>query len=572
MEAAKTSQKKFLSDKVKYFIADIMEQFSLPLRAWNSSREIIASILVSSLLINLLSLVFPMTLLQIYDRIIPNQSTNTLFWLTFTVFVSIIIAAVLQVTRTYIGAWADAKFEHIVGCNAYKNLMKCRINEYEKEGSGRHLKRISALSTLKNFYSGQLITSVVDLPFIVIFLLLIAYIGSWIVLVPIFVIIVLSYLVIKNSSAIQNLLRTRQDHDEKRLNFIVETVSKIHTVKSNSMEAQMMRRYENFQRKSALFDYFMNQRTAFLSSDSMIFSQITIAMVVAFGSMMVFNGYMTLGTLAACTLLSGRCLQPINILLNIWARMQSIKVAREELDKILNMRLESKEGLPKISNIKGEIDIQNISFKYEEASPKLFDNFSLKIHHNECISINGEGFLGKSTLMYFIMGLMRPSKGKILIDGQNIFSYNLENFRENIGYMSGNATLFKGTILENLTMFNKHFEENAIESVRKLGLIDVIEHLPDGFDTKIGYQSSEILSRGAIQRLTMARAITRNPKIILFDEANITLDRNSTEKTINFLKEIIGKHTIIIVSHSSSFLDLGQKKYRFSNGKVEVIE
>lgn len=573
MEATEeTTQKRFSFYKIKCFFLDITEQFSLPLKAWNSSREIILSILVASLLINLLTLVFPMTLLQIYDRIIPNQSKNTLFWLAITVFLSITVVAVLQVTRAYIGAWADAKFEHFIGCDAYKKLIKCRISEYEKEGSGRHLKRISALSMLKNFYSGQLIISIIDLPFIFIFLSLIAYVGGWIVLVPIATISTLIYLVIKNLSSIKNLIKSRQEHDEKRLNFIIETVSKIHTIKSNNIEAQMMRRYEKFQRGSSLFDYLTNQQNAILASNSMTFSQITVVMVVAFGSMMVFNGYITLGTLAACTLLSGRCLSPINILLNIWARMQSINIAREELDKILNMRVESRENLPEISNIKGEIHIRNVCFKYEKNSPTLFKNFNLKINPNQCISIRSEGFIGKSTLMYFIMGLLRPSKGKILIDGKDIFSSDLESLRKNIGYISSNATLFKGTILENLTMFDNNFEQNAIESVKNLGLIDMIEHLPDGFDTKVGCQSSEILSRGFVQSLSIARAMTKKPKIILFDEAGVTLDRSSIDKTIDFFKKIIGSHTIIIASNFPSLLDLGQTKYRFYNGKLEVTQ
>ncbi len=563
---------KFLLNGLKSFFANIIEQFSLPVTAWKLSREIIASILLVSFLINILALVFPLTLLQIYDRIIPNQSTHTLFWLVFSVFLSIIISAILQVTRSYVGSWADARFEHIIGCRAYENLMNCRINEYEKEGSGRHLKRISAISMLKNFYSGQLIVAVVDLPFVVIFLLLITYIGQWLVFIPIVIIAFLVYLVVKNSSNILKLFKTRQDNDDKRLNFIVETVSKIHTIKSNAMEAQMMRRYEHLQGKSTSFDYNANRLAADLSSDSMTFSQVSIVLVASFGGMMVFNGHLTVGALAACTLLVGRCLQPVNLLLNIWSRMQLVNVARDELNKVLEMQLESSQSLKKIKRPKGKIELQNISFRYQKDLPLLFDNFNMTIMPNETISISAENFSGKSTLMYFLMGMMRPSKGKILIDDQDIFSFQLESVRSHIAYMSGSTVLFKGTILENLTMFDKSLEKEAIKIVEEMGLSTFIEYLPDGFDTRLGYQSSEILSRGVMQRLAIARSLVKNPQIILFDEANIALDRKSDEKVIDYLKKNIGKYTIIIVSYRESLLSLASKRYIVKNGKLKVLQ
>ena len=210
--------------------------FALPIKTWHSTREIVTSILLASFLINLLSLVFPLTLLQVYDRIIPNQSVSTLVWLVIAVFIAITLTALLRVLRSYVGAWADAKFEHIVGCKAFNTIMQCSLSEYEGEGTGKHLKRINALNTMRDFYAGQAMVSLVDVPFVVIFLLLIGYIAGWLVLVPIAMISLLLFATFMSSDKMRKLLLARQDHDNRRLNFIVETLSKIHTIKSNHAE------------------------------------------------------------------------------------------------------------------------------------------------------------------------------------------------------------------------------------------------------------------------------------------------------------------------------------------------
>jgi ATP-binding cassette subfamily C protein LapB len=545
--------------------------FSLLMGAWKNDKEIIYSVLLASLIINILTLVFPLTLLQVYDRIIPHQSRGTLIWLTILVFTALIISAFLKIVRSYVGAWADAKFEHHNGCRAFNSLLGSKLSLYEKEGSGRHLKRMTALSSLKQFYAGQALIALVDVPFIFLYLALIAYIANWLVLAPIAIIIMAFVTTLNNTAQFQKKLIERQDHDERRLNFIVETLSKIHTIKSNTMEAQMLRRFERLQKSSSSYDYQITQGSAALISDSIVFSQVTVVLVAGLGSALVFNGILSLGILAACILLAGQCLQPVNSLLSMWGRLQTVKIAHQELNRIMAMVPESNSTLQPLREIEGKIEFIDLNFQYPDKEFFILNNINLTIEPRETISITGEGLSGKSTLLSLLLKLNTPTSGHILIDGKNIDLLSPESLRQGIGYMPEQAVLFKGTILQNLTMFRDEYDVRARLLSRETGLSSYVEQFPDGYETKVGYQATATLPRGLIQHIVIIRALVSDPKIILFDEANITIDMEGDRRIIELLKNLRGKHTMILVSHRPSVLAIAHRNYLLEDGKLRLM-
>ncbi|KTD18585.1 toxin secretion ATP binding protein [Legionella lansingensis] len=545
--------------------------FSLLMGAWKNDKKIVYSVLLSSLIINILNLIFPLTLLQVYDRIIPHQSIGTLIWLTILVFGSLILSAILKIVRSYVGAWADAKFEHHTGCKAFDSLLQCKLSFYEKEGSGRHLKRMTALSSLKQFYAGQALITLVDVPFIFLYLALITYVAGWLVLAPMFIIAIAFITTLNSTNLLQKKLMKRQDHDERRLNFIVETLSKIHTIKSTTMEAQMLRRFERLQKSSSAFDYQITQGSAILISDSIIFSQATIVLVAGLGSVLVFSGTLSVGILAACILLAGQCLQPVNSLLSMWGRLQTIRIAHQELQKIMTMVPEYTSGMETLRDVQGELELDGLSFRYSDKDYFILKDINLKIKPLETISITGEGLSGKSTLLSLLLKLNTPTSGRILIDGKDIVSLSPESLRHAIGYMAEQAILFKGTILQNLTMFREEYDVKARFLSRQTGLANYIEQLPDGYETKVGYQAAATLPRGLMQYIVIIRALISDPKIILFDEANIAIDIEGDRRIIELLKSLRDKHTMILVSHRPSVIAMAHRSYVLENGKLQLI-
>lgn len=546
--------------------------FALPIRSWKSTSNVILSILLASFIINILSLAFPLALLQIYDRIIPNVAINTLVILAAGVAIALILEAALKITRAYVGAWADTKFEHIVGCRAFKRLMEASLLSIETEGVGVHVKRLNAINTLRDFYAGQAIISMVDLPFIFVLLGLIGYISGVLVFVPIGMIIIFLYLTIKNSKKLRKILDSRQDEDDRRFNYIIERLTNIHTVKVVSMEAQMQRRYERLQRSSSVNDHDVSMESAIAMGTGMTLSQLTLIAVVAFGSLLVIQGDLTIGGLAACTLLSGRCLQPINTIVGLWSRFQSIKIARDDLNALLEMPLEEKPGLADMPKLTGLVELRNVNFSYPKSDELVLKNLNFKIGPRETVALSGEGLSGKSTLMKLILGILAPRSGKILLDDHDIREFNAHSYRDQIAYLPQKAVLFNGTLIENLTLFREEeLYGKAVAAAKAVGLAPIIEQLPKGYDTPVANQAIEAMPRGTVQRIAIARALLFKPALIIFDEANTAMDMQGDAVVKSMLERIKGKCSMIIVSHRPSILSLADRKYALADGTIKEV-
>lgn len=547
-----------------------LADFETILAGWRANQDVLVSVLLLSLLISILSLAFPLVLLQIYDRIIPNQSMNTLVLLSLGVLGVLLLELILKLCRSYVGAWADAKFEHTMGCDALDHLINSQLTSYEETGAGEHLKRMGALASLKDFYAGQALISLVDIPFIFVILLLVAYIAGWLVLIPILVLATFMIATALHLGELKVTLENRQEHENHRMNFIIETLNNIHTVKSVTMEEQMLRRYEQLQKLSAVNDHTLSMKNSYNSTNALIMSQVMVVLIVVFGSASVIQGALTIGTLAATTLLSSRCLQPVSALVSVWNRLQSIKIAQDDLKKVFSLPLEENSGTLK-ENLQGSIEFKNVSFRYSEKSPLVLDRFSIQIHPRETVAITGSGLSGKTSLFWLLLRLFSPNEGEILLDGKKITEYELNHLREQIAYMPQQSVIFTGTIMENLTLFETdRYYDAALELAEKTGLSEIIEHLPNGYNTRVGEQAIETLPQGIKQRIAIIRSLIRRPPIVLFDEANVAIDMHGDAILKKMLTELATQCTLIIVSHRPSILEIAKKVYQLEQGALKL--
>ena len=396
-----------------------------------------------------------------------------------------------------------------------------------------------------------------------IFLLLIGYIGGWLVLIPILALTAFIYITVNYSDKLHNLLLKRDTQDDIRFNFIIEIFNGIHTIKSIGMEAQMLRRYERLQYTGRNTD-----RKISISGNSnitlgLLITQLTMVLVVAMGSRMVIYGALSVGGLAACTLLSMRCTQPINRVISLWSRLQNIRLAQKKIDKVLKLPSESKPNLPTMPKLKGDIEFINVDFRYKDEEEWLFQELNFKIKAGETVAIKSNSLSGKTSLLTLIMGLYVPNKGKILLDGYDISQFQSESIRSQIAYLPSEGKLFNGTIMENLTKFQENeYHKQAKAIAKQLGLADIIQSLPEGYETMLGEQVTDILSRGIKQRIVIARELMNNPPIILFDEANSAIDIRGDEFLKATLASMKGKSTIILISYRPSTLQLADKFYQ----------
>lgn len=532
-------------------------------------------LVLSSLFINILALAMPLVLLQVYDRIIPNTAEGTLVLLVSGVATALFFEGCLRMGRSYVSGWMGSRFEHLAGCSAMERMLSANIVDFERVGAGVHLERMNALGTLKDFYAGQAILAVCDLPFAFVFLGAMAYLAGWLVFVPIALIIAFGITALWVGQGLKRSLEARMRADDRRYNFIIEVLGGIHTVKGLAMEEQMLRRYERLQETCADADYKVALSSANAQSTGAVFSQITMFAVVGFGSTLVIDGILTVGGLAACTMLSGRAMQPLQKAVGIWTRFQSIQLAREQLRQMFAMKPEAPRGMPQLPPVSGSLEMQGVSFFYGKNRdgddyPTLFSNVSIRVEPGETVGIKGANASGKSTLLYMMNGSLIPTTGRVLIDDQDIRDFDPVSVRRQIAYLPQQGILFNGTILENLTMFRDEMNQDAMDIARILGLDGVVAHMPHGYDTPVGDGAGEAIPRGIKQRIAIGRALVDKPRILLFDEANTSMDGAGDAMLKTLLERLKGRVTLVLVTPRPSMLSLADRVYEIDNASLRI--
>jgi ATP-binding cassette subfamily C protein LapB len=525
---------------------------------------------MASLFLNILGLAMPMSLLQVYDRILPNKSTGTMVLLLLGVLGALTLESILNFCRSWVTGWVGARFEHKAGCEAMRRLVMTGIHHFEKEGSGVHLERINSLATVREFYAGQALLTILDLPFALLYLGLVYMMGGALVLVPLVLLFAFGFSAMHVGISLRDAIQKRITADDRRFNFIIEVLGGIHSVKAMSMEAQMVRRYERLQEACAEGYHRVALKSANALSVSSFFSQVTTIAVAAFGSLIVIDGSMTTGGLAACSLLAGRAMAPLQKALGVWTRFQTFLLARQRLDEVFKLPPEAGAGLPKMESVRGRLQLENVSFRFDEKGADVISEASITVEEGECVAILGGNGSGKTTLLTLMQGALAPTAGRVLIDGEDVSQYEPQSIREKIAYLPQMGVLFQGTILQNITMFRPELEDIAVETAALLGLDEVVATMPMGFDSSVGDGAYDSLPRGIKQRIAIARALVNNPRIVLFDEANTAVDSAGDNFLRVWLERAKGKRTLILVTHRPSLVKLADRTYDLDRGRLSL--
>ena len=518
-------------------------------------RETAKDLVAASFAINALSLAVPLTLMQVYDRIIPYQSNATLTWFVLACAVAVLTEGVLRLFRAQISAWGAARFEHLVGMAAMEKMLTSSLADFERSGLGVHLDRMNAVATLRSFYSGQVFQVILDLPFALLFVVIVWYLGGIVVLVPLVMIglyFVLVRVVKRNFEAARGEQVTTND---RRFNYVIELLGGVHLLKSQSMEEQMLRRYERLQASTATANMNVGYWSSLPTTIGASFSLVTMFGVIAVGGGEVINGRLTLGGLAACMLLAGRALSPIQSAAGFWVRFSNAEIARNRLGEIADIETEIAEGTPEFpSDIDGWVRLKNVSFRYNDEQDNIVDDVTIDIEPHQMIGLLGKSSSGTSTLMSLILGRTKPDSGNILIDDYDVNEWDVSNLTGRIEYVSQSGTLFKGSVLDNIAVFDPKMHDAALDAAGLLGLDELIAILPQGYETQVDTQASNFLSSGLIQRICIARALAVKPRILILDKTDASMDSESRELFEWLIRRVKGVCTVIVITNQIRLL------------------
>lgn len=530
-------------------------------------------VLLASLCINILGLALPIVILQIYDRVIPEQAIETFIFLIIGLSGAIVLDGVMRVLRTFILAWTGAKFEHREGGRALMSILQGDTMQFESRSPGTYLEKIKNLEQIREFYSGQAMITLLDLPFVAVFLWLIWFIAGSMVLIPIALLGLYSVASLIAANKLQHALQRRSDIDERRQNFIIEALRGIHTVKASAIESPMLRRYERLQGQSAQCINDIAQINSINQGLASILAHVGTISFVGIGSVFVVANDMTLGALAAGTMLTGRTIQPILRAMGLWHQFQSVRIAHEQVNEVFSLPSEAAYSCEEVPDEWGLLELENIHFRYPGKEADLLCGVSLTIKPGETIGITGVNGAGKSTLLSIMLGMLMPSKGRMMIDSHDVHNIPPKLLRARIGHVPQKGVMYEGTILENLTLFREgEAIDNAIDLATKMGLTEIIARLPDGLDTHIGGTAVDTLPEGVRQKIIIIRALVTNPDILLFDDANASFDLINDNRLLEMIRSFKGDVTMVIVSHRPSFLRICDRCYELRDGVLQPHE
>jgi len=515
------------------------------------------SVKFASFSVNLLALALPLSIMQVYDRVIPNHSLATLAYLFLGLTFAIAIDYALKISRSALLSWHATQFVEKVENEGVSRFLRAPNGAFERDAAAVNISRYAAAAALADYHSGQARLVAIDLPFVGIALIVLTIVGGTMVLVPAVLFLMFAALAIGRARKFRKILDLRTAQDNRKYDFIAEVLAGIHTVKGMAMEPQMQRRFERLQQavaETTMASILTGQAN---QTSAMLYGNISQLIVVAIGGSQVINDHLTMGALACCTMLSGQILQPLLRAISLWTERENVDHRRAEVRLLLD--LPSVEPAPApvgLTSVVGDIQFEKVTFRYDTAADPALEVVDLSIKVGTITGVKGKGGSGRTTLLKLIQGEIEPTSGRITIGGVSTMEPNFQAIRPCIAYVGAAPVMFSGTIMENLTVFSPEKRDFARKMSQLLGLETTINLLPDGYETELGRGIGDDLPMSIAQQVNIVRALTNRPRVLALDEANMVLDAVAEPALIRALETLRGRLTVIVVTHRPSLLAL----------------
>ena len=523
----------------------------------------------ASFSVNLLALALPLSIMQVYDRIIPNHSLATLAYLFLGLIFAIAIDYVLKTSRSALLSWHATQFVEKLENEGISRFLRAPNGAFERDPAAVNVSRYAAAAALADYHSGQARLVAIDLPFVGIALIVMTIVGGTMVLVPAVLFFIFAALAIGRARIFRKILDSRTAQDNRKYDFIAEVLAGIHTVKVMAMEPQMQRRFERLQQavaETTMASILTGQAN---QTSAMLYGSVSQLIVVAIGATQVINDHLTMGALACCAMLSGQILQPLLRAISLWTEKESLDHRRNEVRVLLD--LPSVEPVPApadLPNVLGDIKFEKVTFKYDAAADLAFGVVDLSIKAGTITGVKGNGGSGRTTLLKLIQGDIEPASGRVTIGGVSTMEPNFLAMRPWIAYVGAAPVIFAGTIMENLTVFSPEKRDFARKMSQLLGLETTINLLPDGYETMLGRGIGDDLPMSIAQQVNIVRALTNRPRVLALDEANMVLDAIAEPALIRALETLRGHLTVIVVTHRPSLLALCDRLMIVEDGRA----
>lgn len=510
--------------------------------------------------------------MQVYDRVIPSDSNNTLMVLTVGVVIVYALELVLRTFRAYVIDFAGKKVDLDISEKVFNQGVGIRM-EARPQHTGTFIAQLREHESLREFVTSAAIFALADFPFLIIFLVVMWLIGGSLVYVPLIAIPLLITFTALMQWPMMKLSREHMKESNARSGLLIETMEGTETLKTLNAEWRMRRRWRELTELVSGTGMRIKSISNFTTNFASAVQSLVYIAIVAIGALMIRDGQLTTGALIACTMLAGRSVAPVSQIIGLLTRIYQVKASAQTLDNIMSMPIDrpSEANFLMLNHCEGNVSAANVQFSYGESDVVALNIPKLEIAPGERVALLGRTGSGKSTLLRLLSGLYMPTKGRVLMDGVDIHQIDPSIFRHSVGYMTQDVRLFSGTLKENLLLGAGDVSDDKVLDVARItGMDRYVSAHPKGFDLQI-YEGGGGLSGGQKQAVGLARLMLADPKVILLDEPTAAMDQQTESEFIkNFSNWLDKDRSLVIATHKPSILSLVSRIIVLEQGNIIV--
>lgn len=532
---------------------------------FNRNRWVFRWALLGTLVLNVISALVPFYAMAVYDRVIPNNATSSLWVLTISVVALTGFELAMRLLRGELVETASRRMDVALSSNIFAQCLRLRAASRPASG-GTLANTVRDFESVREFFASTTLTTLGDLPFLLLFLLVIALVGGWLVLVPLAAIPILLLVAFASRAALARHVAASMQESGQRTAHLFETMNGLDTIKALGAEAWSRRKWESLTVAIAANSVETREivsRVNYINTAVLALSGVA---VVAVGALLMGERLLTLGQIIAASMLTGRALAPVSQIAGLIMRWEQTKLSYHALNKIMEAPTDNDAASLQAPPLSGRIEFREVGFAYPN-SPPLLDKLNLQIRPGERVGVIGKLGSGKSTLLRLLLNQYGPQSGSVLFD--DLASTQLEplSLRRQIGYVPQDVTLFHGTLRENIELGRSQADDaGLLDAIRLACLDDIITQLPNGVATEVG-ERGERLSGGQRQAVAMARALLAKPPMLLLDEPSSMFDPATEQRLIARLRTLQDT-TIVLVTHRMAMLALVDRLIVFDKGRI----
>ncbi len=536
-------------------------------------KGILFEAIIATFLINMLALAVSLFSMQVYDRVIPTRSEYTLIILASGVFLVILFEAFMKFSRSRIMDKVVVGLDQYLSREVFQRLLKVRIDQMP--GSvGSMAAQLRGYEQVRSFFTASTLFGLVDLPMTIIFISLIAFIGSpFVALVPIIAAVIAIIMGLSARKRIDAIAAEGATASYYKTGLLVEAVEGVETIKAGAGNWKFLSRWLDVMNVTVKNDLDMKHANDNLTYFTQMLQQVSYVGIVIIGSFVVMKGDMTMGGLIACSILGGRVLAPVMALPNLLVQYSHAKAAKLNIETLFSLEQDNHDVAYPLSpsRIKGFYQCDNVVFNYQDNDRPAININKLAIRPGERIAILGPIGSGKSTLLKVLAGLYAPTKGRVLLDGLDIHQISRETLSERLGYLQQDHRLFQGTLRENLLIGMPAPDDDVLqEALIKTGLINLVSSHSSGLDLPIS-EGGRGLSGGQKQLVAFTRLLLTRPNVFLLDEPTAAMDNRQEQHCLRVLKqELAGGQTFIVSTHKTALLELVDRIIIMDNQRIII--